>query len=336
MSFVEDNYQRSAIAFQQYIDGLPGGMDRQIQVVWEEHVENGFVQDDLSQSRRFPVVCSADHERFFFVQVNPARAERRKPIHLPRLPERLASRNLSRLDLELIPYTSGFRQYPWRIQLNGRSYAVLSNPFPIAAPGITVASTLNDDPQGWGGSPDRLNRILADLCEMVRRAPSFLGFYNSLAGATVLDKNHFQLIGRGRQPWPLEKAFSGMDGNERSSFIDAARYPLAAWRFAGDAAEVVNQAVEVTMAAQEIAGDVATENYLATSRNNVVSLYYIPRDKHRLFARPELMIASLESFGEMIRESSSAEEFLFEYPRLATTLSAVRPYYAEDLARRCA
>lgn len=333
MTFVEEAYHRTARLFQDLLDNTAGGLPPKIEILWNEHAANGFVQDDLSQSQRYRI-CSDESVQCLVVQHNPKRAERKHPVRVPRLLDRLAGRRLSRLDLDMIPHASGYRQFPYKVQLNGREYALLANPYPFARFHLTVASTLESDPQGWRGSPDRLSRILADLCELVRQAPGFLGIYNSLAGATVLDRNHFQLLAHEPNPWPLEEALAG--GGDRVCVTDPAHYPLSAWRFTGDLVDAVRQAVEVTVTAREIAGDVAAENYLACARNGVVSLYYVPRDSRHIAARPGFLIGSLETFGEMISEGERMEEFFFSYESLSGMLRSVRPYFAEELARRCA
>jgi hypothetical protein len=337
MPLCEKWYEEHCREYQATLDACPGGIVPKLRIAHEEHLANGFIEDDLSERFRYRI-CPREGGVALILQENSRRQLRLETPKPRRLPEHL--RGLPRLDLRVIPYSSSFRQYPYRYRVNGRPYAMLTSPFPYGRLATTICSTIEKDTQSWEGSPDRFSRIVADLCELARQAEGACLVYNGpRAGATIPETLHFSLIERELDPWPLELAAEQAQAHpgEFVTLVDnPPLFPLTAFRFRGDAEEIVRAVCAVARLWHVLLPGQATENLIASAGSGMVSVFYVPRDGHheRAAAPGGLRIGSLEALGEVVAERSPVDPQLYDFDKLCLLLRSVRPHAADALTRR--
>lgn len=343
-------YEMQQMILQAELDGLAeqGGLAAAMRALYDQQVDIGFVQDDLSQVGYFRYRANRDDERFFVVQFNPRRAERFKGAGRKTPPPGAQTAGVADptcfLCADNIRWQHRGVQTCYRFGINGRPYNALCNPFPFMRAHLTIAAG-DHIPQSFHVSGDgaqtrdKILRIVADLHGVVAQLPNFVGFYNGAgAGASIEKHLHYHLfeIPDGHGVFPLQRAAAITEREaaaERpapTAWLKVADYPLAAYRVSGDRDTIVQNVVHLALAWDQQAGEAASANIIALWEHEAVSVYFVPRN--RFFTRSpglEGMVAGLETLGEFILctedEHRAIREQRVNYDYLWRILEAVRP-----------
>ena len=121
------------------------GLAAALRTLYEQQVDIGFIQDDLSQVSYFRYRASGNGEdHFFIVQFNPRRAERFKGAGRKTPPSGATIVGVA--DSSCFLCTSNIRwqhrgiQLGYQFSVNKRAYNALCNPFPFMKAHITMAA----------------------------------------------------------------------------------------------------------------------------------------------------------------------------------------------------
>ena len=192
------------------------------------------------------------------------------------------------------------------------SYNVLMNPFPLLPNHVVVASHKHV-PQAFRlpeeqGERVTIDHIVKDLCEIAKRLPDHIGFYNGVdAGASIPGHLHYQFFRRAPDDpiFPLElrhfAEFGGADGPELIQ-----DYPIDVLRWSGEISAVVLQFGEwITnwLRDNEFRKELLTCNLICSSagRAGEVVFYFVPRLRDRQFWRGDGgIVGGLEILGELV------------------------------------
>jgi len=330
------------------------GLAAALRALYDQQVDIGFIQDDLSQVSYFRYRAPGNHgQHFFIVQFNPRRAERFKGAGRTVVPRGAQVRGVA--DASCYLCTDNIRWQHRGVQgyyqycVNGRLYNALCNPFPFTRTHLTMAAG-EHLPQSFHvtNSPDethaRIRRIVEDLYGIAEQLPSFVGFYNGAGAGASIEKHlhfHFFEIPDGHGSFPIQTAarlarqslFAQAQGSHPAQVVAIPDYPLMAYQVRGPKAEAVQAVVDLAVDWDRRAGEAASANIVALWEEGAVSLYFVPRN--RFYTRsPGLagMVAGLETLGEFIFSTDDEQRAINEqrvnYDYLWRILEAVRP--AED------
>lgn len=313
------------------------GLGAALQALEVHHRESGFIADRLHEVERHTFYDPENPDRFLRVQYNPRRALRfagsggaQAPSHVPN--------NGCFLCRENIQWQQQGAQLGYGIQLDDRAYFALMNPFPLLPAHVVIASA-DHRTQDWNFHDDHgmdADTIIGDLIRLVDRMPGHLGFYNGVdAGASIPGHLHYQFVMRPTESplFPLEAAARNIPAyDDQPGIVDG--YPLDVLVWRGTAKDVVAQASYwISSWAEQNNTRMKTfaANIIATrdERQDVVTLYFVPRDRTRARSRVfSGLIGGLEVLGEIVLcnadEKARLSAGLIDYATLHTALSDVR------------
>lgn len=330
------------------------GLAAALRALYDQQVDIGFIQDDLSQVSYFRYRAPGNHsQHFFIVQFNPRRAERVKGAGRTALPRGAQVQDVADtscyLCIDNIRWQHRGVQGYYQYCVNERVYNALCNPFPFTRTHLTMAAG-EHLPQTFHvtGSAEqtqaRIRRIVEDLFGISEQLPTFVGFYNGAGAGASIEKHlhfHFFEITDGHGSFPIQAAarlarqslFGHASAGNPAQVVQVPDYPLTAYQVRGPKAEAIEAAVELAVGWDRRAGEAASANIIALWEEGAVSLYFVPRNK--FYTRsPGLagMVAGLETLGEFIfsapDEQRAINEQRVNYDYLWRILEAVRP--AED------
>ncbi len=332
------------------------GLAAALRALYDQQVDIGFIQDDLSQVSYFRYRAPGNHgQHFFIVQFNPRRAERFKGAGRTVLPRGAAVQGVA--DPSCYLCTDNIRwqhrgvQGYYRFSVNGRGYNALCNPFPFTRTHLTMAAG-EHAPQTFhvSHSPEqtdaRIRHIVEDLYGIAEQLPTFVGFYNGAGAGASIEKHlhfHFFEIPDGHGNFPIQTAarlarqslFAQPQSSRPAQVVQIPDYPLVAYQVRGPKAEVVQAVVDLAGDWDRRAGEAASANIVALWEDGAVSLYFVPRN--RFYTRsPGLagMVAGLETLGEFILSTPDEQRAINEqrvnYDYLWRILEAVRPAEAGE------
>lgn len=327
------------------------GLAAALRALYDQQVDIGFIQDDLSQVSYFRYRAPGNNgQHFFIVQFNPRRAERFKGAGRTALPRGAQVQDVA--DTGCYLCTDNIRwqhrgvQGYYQYRVNGRVYNALCNPFPFTRTHLTMAAG-EHLPQSFHVTGDtaqthaRIRRIVEDLYGITEQLPTFAGFYNGAGAGASIEKHlhyHFFEIPDGHGGFPIQTAarlagrslFSQTHSDRPASVVAISDYPLTAWQVRGARADAVEAVVELAEDWDRRAGEAASANIIALWEEGAVSLYFVPRN--RFYTRsPGLagMVAGLETLGEFIFSTPDEQRAINEqrvtYDYLWRILEAVRP-----------
>ncbi len=232
------------------------GLAAALRALYDQQVDIGFIQDDLSQVSYFRYRAPGDNgQHFFIVQFNPRRAERFKGAGRTALPRGAAVQGVA--DTSCYLCTDNIRwqhrgvQSYYQYRVNDRVYNALCNPFPFTRTHLTMAAG-EHLPQSFHvtGSAEqtqaRIGRIVEDLYAIVEQLPTFVGFYNGAGAGASIEKHlhfHFFEITDGHGSFPIQTAarlatrtlFGHAHSGQPAQVVQIPDYPLAAYRASGAA-----------------------------------------------------------------------------------------------------
>jgi hypothetical protein len=325
------------------------GLAAALRTLYEQQVDIGFIQDDLSQVSYFRYRASGNGEgRFFIVQFNPRRAERFKGAGRKTPPQGAAVVGIA--DSSCFLCTANIRwqhrgiQLCYHFEVNKRSYNALCNPFPFMRAHITMAAQehVSQSFHIHANAPAtqaKICRVVEDLYGITEQLPTFVGFYNGVGAGASIEKHlhyHFFEIPDGHGGFPIQQAArlseQGAPAEPRgaASVLKIEGYPLTAYRVHGAKDAVIDETVALMLDWDKRAGDATSANISALWEEGAVSMYFVPRNK--FYTRsPGLagMVAGLETLGEFIfcteEEQRAINEQRVNYDYLWRILEAVRP-----------
>jgi hypothetical protein len=324
------------------------GLAAALRALYEQQVDIGFIQDDLSQVSYFRYRAAGNgQDRFFIVQFNPRRAERFKGAGRKTPPVGAAIVGVA--DSSCFLCTDNIRwqhrgiQLCYHFDVNRRAYNALCNPFPFMKAHITMAASehVSQSFHIHGNEPAtqaKICRVVEDLYGIAEQLPTFVGFYNGVGAGASIEKHlhyHFFEIPDGHGGFPIQQAARLTEVNttgahEPASVLQIDGYPLTAYRVRGDKQTVIEQVVALMLDWDRRSGDASSANISALWEDGAVSLYFVPRNK--FYTRsPGLagMVAGLETLGEFIfcteEEQRAINEQRVNYEYLWRILEAVRP-----------
>jgi hypothetical protein len=327
------------------------GLAAALRTLYDQQVDIGFIQDDLSQVSYFRYRAPGNGgQHFFIVQFNPRRAERFKGAGRTALPRGAQVQGVA--DASCYLCTDNIRwqhrgvQGYYQYRVNDRVYNALCNPFPFTRTHLTMAAG-EHLPQSFHVTGDpvqthaRIRRIVEDLYGITEQLPTFVGFYNGAGAGASIEKHlhfHFFEIPDGHGGFPIQTAarlagrtlFSRAHSDRPAAVVAIPDYPLTAWQVRGARADAVEAVVGLAEDWDRRAGEAASANIIALWEEGAVSLYFVPRN--RFYTRsPGLagMVAGLETLGEFIFSTADEQRAINEqrvtYDYLWRILEAVRP-----------
>lgn len=327
------------------------GLAAALRALYDQQVDIGFIQDDLSQVSYFRYRASGENnQHFFIVQFNPRRAERFKGAGRTVMPR--GAQVQGQADTSCYLCTDNIRwqhrgvQSYYQYSVNDRTYNALCNPFPFTRTHLTMAAG-EHIPQTFHVTGDatqtlaRIRRIIEDLYAIVAQLPTFVGFYNGAGAGASIEKHlhfHFFEIPDGHGSFPIQTAarlarqtlFAQPVAAQAAEVVSIPEYPLTAYQVRGPKDAVIEAAVELAATWDQQAGEAASANIIALWEDGAVSLYFVPRNK--FYTRsPGLagMVAGLETLGEFIfstpEEQRAINEQRVNYDYLWRILEAVKP-----------
>ena len=352
-------YEMQQAILQAELDALARqkGLAAALRALYDQQVDIGFIQDDLSQVSYFRYRANGGEERFFIVQFNPRRAERFKGAGRKAPPPGAQVQGVADascyLCIDNIRWQHRGVQSYYRYRVNGRAYNALCNPFPFLRAHLTMAagdhvSQSFHAPGNRGETRARITRIVEDLYGISEQLATFVGFYNGAGAGASIEKHlhfHFFEIPDGHGSFPIQtaarltsRAHGLADPNGQPvAMLAIEGYPLAAFQVRGRKAEVLDQVVELMADWDQRSGEAASANLIALWEEGGVSLYFVPRNK--FYTRsPGLagMVAGLETLGEFIFSTEDEQRAINEqrvnYDYLWRILEAVRPHESAEIA----
>jgi hypothetical protein len=305
--------------------------------------ETGFIKDDLSGVKRHVFRHPDDPGRFFRVQYNPKRAVRLVGAGVATPPVGVDRVNggcfLCRANIR---WQQQHAQVGFEIRMTGDEYHALMNPFPLMPNHVVFAAdehiSQEWDMDGAGGVD--LTSLLFDLCDMARRMPGHVGFYNGVdAGVSIPGHLHFQFFRRPDEDpvFPLESwTFKAPSSGDMPAW--ARDYPIPVARWQGSVEEVVSKAA--AWARRWADGnrdriDRLSSNFIAAAdrHDRAVSLYFAPRDRSKpRWGGDTELVGGLEILGELVVSSDDKRKLLdtgaIDYFYVRKSLARVRPAFS--------
>src|SRR3989338_6062670 len=203
-------YERKRLELQSDLDNQP--LPRALELLQEQQMDVGFIQDDLSQVKYFQ--CYGPDESFFIGQFNPRRAERSRGAGRDVQPNGIQTKSTPStkcfLCTDNVRWQSRGIQLYYQFRVHRNIYNALCNPFPFMPTHITIATTEHES-QSWHRvttwKTDKVTRIVQDLYDVASQLPGFVGFYNGVgSGASIEEHFHYQFfkIPSGHGQFPLQ------------------------------------------------------------------------------------------------------------------------------------
>lgn len=303
-------------------------------------VETGFIQDDLSEVRRFEFVDPRSSGAFFSAQYNPARARRFGGSGVKQPPQGASPINDGCfLCADNIEWQQQGTEIGYPVGGANVPYTAWMNPFPLAV-GHAVLAADDHIHQHWENNGIALAEIVRDLIEFSDRLPGWITFYNGAgAGASIESHLHFHALPRtpGLAPMPIEQAADRhrieLDlAATLNGAIARGLYPLdfAHWR--GRREQILPPVLAWLDAWQDHRGGDpdATANAMAVrhAKSEEMDIFFVPRVRSR--SRAEGLggvIGAFETMGEIIcsrpEEKDLLERGSVDYESIADLLRHV-------------
>lgn len=265
-----------------------------------QQADSGVIQDDRTKVERFRIP-SLSGKWSFNVQYNPARAQRAVGFGRSTPPPgRRAVNNGCFLCTTNIDWRNPLQVYR-RIELDGKVFVALVNPFPHQPNHITVASA-KEIPQPWYEQTS-LSDVLGAFISLADRLPSsWMTILNGAgAGATIPKHLHFQCFETA--PFPMETVAADIpDGLVPD-------YPVTAVCVRGGAKELEEKVREIDRAWAAAGGSGATANLAARKNSDGrITVYFIPRDSGIRAPGFAGVAGTLEMLGEFVFPASDLIE----------------------------
>ena len=310
------------------------GLASALEILCRDDFDAGIVRENVGHLQYFQLTSGT---AFFQVQYNPRRAAR-PGVTIPV--------ETCRLCLETIVERGGQRYVS--LDLNGRRYAALANPYPYMPIHTTIASGRHEpqlpDAAADRSADGRWRRIMEDLFALTSALADFVVIYNGPdAGATIPVHFHFQAFRppTGLDVLPIQAAAASIRRRDRSRVVRVSPdtgYPLVAFRV--DCREHTPRvASDIMREWDTIQGAAASVNLIGVSEGGRPCLYVVPRN--RLFRRAagfSGLPGALECAGVFVATTDSEYERLqtgqLSAESLASVLAGVRPTAAARLQWR--
>jgi len=315
----------------------------------EHQLESGFIRDGMDSVVRFEFCDPEDGDRCLRIQFNPERASRFTGAGITTPPPPMQSlHDGCFLCPANIHWQQEGRQLGYEFVLSSGPYTALMNPFPLL-PGHLVIASKEHQGQEWSlhdSGELEPGQIIADIVELVFRAPGYAGFYNGVnAGASIPGHLHYQLFqplqDHRRFPLEIEAAATRKKHPAQQDWcLDG--YPMESMHWHGSPTEISTRAtawIEQWAAHQDQLPEL-TANIIAISEENGpdVSLFFVPRDRQKSEA-PGLAgkVGGLEVLGELVFSTAEEQALLasgqLDYFDLEKVLSRVRTPLLSDNCR---
>ncbi len=322
-SFIEEmekDWRKKMNRLQSQLDkGL--SLSKKLELLFIQQNQAGFVQGDIiKKAQRFWVPRLSGGERRFLIQYNSERADRSKGFGRKNVP--IGSKSVNGgcfLCLENIFWQQKGLEIGYRIDINGREYIALCNPFPLMECHMTITSGKHE-PQQWmdeKGSGKKIERVVSDLLELASRSPGFIFFYNGpKAGATIEEHLHFHAFKRpiGQDPYPMEEEANRQLHERQAPPFHLSEYPITTIFFRGKKEEIaegvsncIQQWTESCENWQNLSANIICSYREDKNGEAIMDLYLVPRDI--LFSKAPGrtgIVGGLEVLGEIV--FSSPEE----------------------------
>jgi Domain of unknown function (DUF4922) len=331
-------------------DCARGGLEQALGASHEFHVANGFIQDELKESRRVRLPCPERNGVPFLAQYNPAR-ERRFSGAGRRSPPRGIEPVHCGCPICNYDWQSRGTEFALKHNLSGIPFLALPNPFPFGELHFTHA-TLYPSLQTWHADCQtttlaKLRRTATMVLGLAKELPGRMILYNDEScGASIPEHFHLHSIRRpgGLQEWPLELASRHArlrcPGSLRVMVED---YPIAAASWQGTTDAVLMDVSKWLGEWFEASGHLPALrlNLIATAsprREGGVEFYAVPRDCNYPYAA--LMrgaIGALEVLGEFVFSMPAEGEMLANgqicHATASQILASVEPSGQREILR---
>lgn len=314
-------------------------LDQSLTMLYDLQKQMGFILDDLGQAKRF-LIKEPLGNRYFLLQHNSARALRAAGAGRLDVPSGANIRGMPDhrcfLDFYNVLRQQRGVQVPLKVAVNNHPYIFLANPFPFGERHFIAASE-SHEPQfapPAGKLENHCTRVVEDVVELATQAQSFYVLFNGVkAGASIPGHLHMHLLKKNRHLFPLQIA--GMQAEEQQGAatvltITEPFYPLTAFRIRGERDTLIRETVALVLRWHEILGKEATQNIIAISEPEGVTVYFVPRDK-RFPSAPNFPgeIGSLECLGEFVFSGEAdwarLQDGRIHFTSLRNILENVRP-----------
>jgi len=348
-------YERKRLELQADLDIQP--LPKALELLQEQQMDIGFIQDDLSEVKYFQ--CYGPGDLFFIGQFNPRRAERFRGAGRNLPPSGVQTKSTPSLKCFLctdnVRWQSRGIQLYYQFRVGANIYNALCNPFPFMPTHLTISS-VEHEPQSWhkaNWKTDKITRIVQDLYDVAVQLPGYVGFYNGVgAGASIEEHFHFQFfqIPNGHGQFPLQHVAIEVENNTKAAamladenistlVIDPQYYPLTAFRFRGDRKKTIKAIVERIKKWNTVAGTSASANITSIWESGELVIYLIPRN--RFYSRSIGMagiVGGLETLGEFIFCTEEENKIIntqgIDYDYMSLILKGVKPPNVERLNMR--
>ena len=279
--------------------------------------ESGFIKDDLKEIKRIVFHHPNNNSYSLRAQVNPKRAERHNGSgNLALSSEHPNVNDGCFLCRENIKWQQEERQIGFEIGFGISHYIAFMNPFPLLPNHVVIASPTHRTQELMLFHDNEQNQELAlmlnDLCELAKRLPNYIGFYNGVgAGASIPGHFHFQFFQRAPDlpQFPLEERnFSDVGCDSTTTLVE--NYPIQVFKWTGELDEVVATAtawITNFVETSEYERQQLTANFIATTSktSKAVTLYFVPRHRLKQFWNGNAgIVGGLEILGEIVLASN--------------------------------
>ena len=304
------------------LESRTGDLRAVFTALYAHQLGTGFIRDDLDSVQRFSFCHPETDNRCLRIQFNPVRATRFGGAGIQSSPAHVTVKHDGCfLCPANIHWQQQGRQFGYDLEVNSRPFIAWMNPFPLL-PGHLVLASKEHVSQEWSlhsGGQAEPGRILADVVELVARAPGYAGFYNGVnAGASIPEHLHYQLFRppESHRHFPLElEAITARKEQPGNSQWHLGQYPVESMHWHGEPAKIIETAtrwIDRWAANQERLPEL-TANILAISeeRGGEVSLFFVPRDrKKRRVSGMSEKVGGLEVLGELVFSSAEEQDLL--------------------------
>jgi hypothetical protein len=300
------------------------------------HLENGFIEDDGSQTRYFPCIDEADEtgKRRLWAHVWPLRSKR----------VAVGRKGRCALDVDDLRRQQRGLQFFHRATLNRRGYNAFSNPTPFALFQATIASE-DHEPQSWFDPYSRnrllkLQQIVEDFVALAEHLKGWIILYNGMGAGATIDHLHFHAlklpVGHGPLPIQVIRVQVQAGRPDAKRFGGNSDYPLSVFRFSGSPETVVSEATNLLSRWTEFDPNGSTMNLIAVEEDGQTSLYCVPRNRFLEFPPGfPYRAGSMEAAGIFVyskeEEVAELQQGKIDYKHLWQILKAVHPPGADRL-----
>lgn len=339
MSNYEKHWQELNAGLQK-IEFHDGGLGAVFTALQAHQLETGFIRDDLETVERFEFCHPEMGSRCFRIQFNPVRATRFQGAGIQSPPSRASQlHDGCFLCPANIQWQQQGRQFGYELEINGGTFIAWMNPFPLM-PGHIVLASKQHLGQEWNLHPSGTlepERIVAEITELVARAPGYTCFYNGVdAGASIPEHLHYQLFQppRDHRRYPLEiEAMATRASHPGQPGWRLGKYPMESMHWHGEREEVIGQFggwIRQWASHQDRLPDLAA-NIVAISeqQSENVSLFFVPRDRQKSQASGLAgKVGGLEVLGELVFSTDQEMDLVksgeLNYFNLEQVLSEIR------------